>query len=237
MRGSVHAVIGASAPGILVLSQGVTFFQGAAMASISAGFAVLPDIDHSRSCASKALGAHVHGYVRRACKSVADSTTSVRDRRSFAETRLLKRDPYHRTVTHTLVAALGVGLCAYVMAHLGPVGVGSTAALGVLLLWPLYRRAVGGVVLWSAVTAVSAVVLLGPWLMALAVGGGYLSHLVADACTKAGVPLLWPLRIKGKRWWRIRFLGSLVTSGSSRENGPAVGVALVVNALLLLLRF
>lgn len=43
------------------------------------------------------------------------------------------------------------------------------------------------------------------WI-AFAIGFGYLAHILGDALTVAGVPLLFPFKIKGKRWYDIRIL-------------------------------
>jgi membrane-bound metal-dependent hydrolase YbcI (DUF457 family) len=83
------------------------------------------------------------------------------------------------------------------------------------------------------VVSLGAATILTPWLITLAAAGGYASHLAADACTKAGVPLFWPVAIREKRWWNIRFLGSAVTSGTDQEKAPAVGVAVASNLFLL----
>ena len=43
----------------------------------------------------------------------------------------------------------------------------------------------------------------------VAVGAGALSHDLLDGCTTMGVPLLWPLKLRGMRWRRLglpRFL-------------------------------
>ncbi len=235
MRGTVHAAIGASAPVGLVATQHVSILQGFTMAAVSAGFALLPDLDHPKATASKALGAPVHKVVHGLCRVVVQASATRRDRSAISYQQVQKKDPYHRTLTHTLVASLAVGVLAYVLAYGFPMGAGAVAALGVLMLWPLYRKTVGLVVLSAAAAAVGATVLLSPWLLGIAVTGGCASHVVADGCTSAGVPALWPLKIKGKRWWRIRLLDSAVKSGSFHEKGPAVGVALASNVLLVLL--
>lgn len=235
MRGSVHAAIGASAPAALVLTGHVDPLQGAVMAAVSAGFALLPDIDHPAACATKALSKPVHLLVHGMCRAAVASTATGRDRSSIAWDKVHKRDPYHRTLTHTLLAAAVLAATGFLTALVSPVLSGMLAALGVFLLWPLRRMAIGPVVLGAAAAAVGSVLLLDPWLLALAIGGGYASHIVADGCTAAGVPALWPLAIKGKRWWNIRLLGGAVASGSGQEKGPAIGVALAINGLLLLL--
>lgn len=237
MKGSVHALIGASAPIGLVVTQNVTTLQGVVMAGIAAGFALLPDIDTPTSCASKALGGPIHKIVHRLCRSVVGATSLRRDRAYVQWMQISRRDPYHRSLTHTLAATLAVWAAAYGVARLHPIAAGFTAAFGVFLLWPLRRVAVGMVVAGAMAASIGAVVLLDPWLIALAASGGYVSHVVGDACTKAGVPMFWPIAIQGKRWWNIRLLGGTVVSGSTWERGPAVGVSLASNALLLFLYF
>jgi len=235
VRGTVHAAIGASAPIGLVVTQNASILQGAVMGAISAGFSLMPDLDHPKACATQALGKPVHKVVHRLCKTVVDATSVGRDR-SYIRWKLInKRDPYHRTLTHTLLASVVMGILVYVASLLSPVAMGAVAAFGVFMLWPLYRKSLGLVALGAAVCAVGAVLYLNPWLIALAVTGGYVSHVVADGCTAGGVPAFWPLRIQGKRWWNIRLLGGIVASGSAAEKGPAIGVAMASNALLVLL--
>jgi membrane-bound metal-dependent hydrolase YbcI (DUF457 family) len=41
-----------------------------------------------------------------------------------------------------------------------------------------------------------------PWL-GLAIGAGSVMHCLGDAITKMGVPFLWPIPIRGKRWYDI----------------------------------
>jgi membrane-bound metal-dependent hydrolase YbcI (DUF457 family) len=231
----VHAAIGVSAPVGLVVTQHVNVLQGFTMAAVSAGFALLPDLDHPKATASRALGAPVHKLIHSLCKAAVQASATRRDRSIISYRQIQKKDPYHRTLTHTLAASLAVGALAYLLAYIFPMGAGAVAAFGVLMLWPLYRKTIGLVVLGAAAAAVGATVLLDPWLLGLAVTGGYVSHVVADGCTSLGVPALWPLRIQGERWWNIRLLDGAVTSGSFQEKGPAVGVALASNALLVLL--
>ncbi len=40
------------------------------------------------------------------------------------------------------------------------------------------------------------------WL-GLAVGGGWFIHLIGDMITKMGVPMAWPIKIRGHRWWDV----------------------------------
>lgn len=235
MKGTVHAAIGASAPACLVVTQHVSILQGISMAAVSAGFSLMPDLDHPKACATQALGSPVHKVVHSLCKATVEATALGRDRSYVRWKKIKGHDPYHRTLTHTLAAALAVGVLTYGLAFTGPVAVGAVAAFGVLMLWPLYRKTIPLVILGAAAVATASSLYLNPWLVAIAVTTGYLSHIVADGCTSAGVPAMWPLRIQGKRWWNIRLLNGEVASGSTEEKGPAVGVAVASNILLVLL--
>lgn len=235
MKGTVHAAIGASAPVGLVVTQHVTIIQGVVMGAVSAGFSLLPDLDHPSACASRALGKPVHRAVHGLCRTVMKATALDRDLGYIRYQEGKGRDPYHRTLTHTLLVAVGLGVLAYGLTWLSMLATGVMAAFGVFLLWPLHRKTIGLVAACAAGAAVGAVLFLDPWLMALAVAGGYASHIVADGCTAAGVPALWPMRIQGKRWWNIRLLGGMVSSGSLEERGPAIGVSMAFNASLVLL--
>lgn len=43
-----------------------------------------------------------------------------------------------------------------------------------------------------------------PALLAAVVAVGMVVHILGDWLTPAGVPLAWPLRHRGKRWWMWR---------------------------------
>lgn len=238
MKGSLHVAIGASAPIGLVVTQHATIFQGAAMAAVSAGYSLLPDVDNRKATANVALGGSVHKFVHSLCARVYQATGTRRDR-AFAVWAAKRGwdDPYHRTLTHTFAAAALLGVLVYTLSAMSAVATGFIAAFGVFLMWPLHRGAVGPVVGVAVAASLGSAVLLDPWLMTLAATGGYVSHIVADACTRHGVPAFWPVPIKGKRWWNIRLLDSLVTSGSAQEKGPAVGVSLTANVFLVFLQF
>jgi membrane-bound metal-dependent hydrolase YbcI (DUF457 family) len=69
---------------------------------------------------------------------------------------------------------------------------------------------------WPAAVAVAAVTTLALWLAGLRwswlagwwwpglpLGLGCLVHVLGDACTSSGVPLLWPFVSQGRRWRRV----------------------------------
>jgi len=87
--------------------------------------------------------------------------------------------------------------------------------------------------LWGFVAAALLLSPLGLWEWRLWLGLclGYASHLAGDACTKSGIPLLYPNR----RRWHLLPPGLRLSTGSQAEE--VVLVALACLDLLLLLRF
>lgn len=228
-----HAVIGAAFP-VGFMAHGVSVPQCAAMAVVSAGFALGPDLDTPSSTASKALPAFVH----RATHSLSSASLASRrlstglDKRDFAWRARNGRDPAHRSLTHTAVCALAVGLAVSAAAttQIGAALVAALAAWVMRRLLPgrpvralrhheTFRRvgwlgllspAAAGALAWTADP--------GPVLTGVAAFLGWLSAVLADGCTKDGVPLAWPfLTVKGKRWWRFRFLGTRLETGGPGE--------------------
>lgn len=149
----------------------------AAGALLAAGAAVLPDIDLPGSSVSRTFGP--------ASRLTALGVAALAGG--------------HRQRTHSLAFVAVAGVAATVAGALGPWGAGATvglgAALAVRLVGPRAWRpalgplVVGALVAWSVATAIPA----GSWL-AGAVVIGCLAHLLGDAVTPEGVPLLWPLK-------------------------------------------
>lgn len=73
---------------------------------------------------------------------------------------------------------------------------------------------------------------LGFWWSAgvpLALSLGYASHILADGCTKSGVPLLYPRRTR----YHLLPRRLRITTGSLAEDGVFVALAVLLLALLL----
>ena len=182
MNGRNHALSGLLAwlavapPATQAMGESLGLPVLAAGALLSAGAAVLPDIDHPGSSVSRTFGA-------------ASKLTSL---------GVAALAGGHRQRTHSLVFVATIGCATALAAALGAWGAGATvgvaAALAVRLVGPRSWRGAlgplvaGGAVGWSVATAVPA----GGWL-AGAVVLGSLAHLLGDAITPEGVPLLWPL--------------------------------------------
>lgn len=56
------------------------------------------------------------------------------------------------------------------------------------------------------------------WL-AIVVGVGVFVHILGDTITKMGTPLLWPIKISGKRWYDVSLPAAIrITAGGTVEN-------------------
>lgn len=230
-------------------------------AAVCAGSALLPDVDcpGSLSLRDGSTAVRAFGVAGQVVGQLASRVSLLvynltRGRRDAA------RSGGHRTLTHTAVFAAAMG--ALVSAGAAAPGtvqlggrswaVGQLVALGVMWVslhlalfglferWAKRQRARYGLVavmlLSLLLTAATAAALPGrpggyPWL-GLAVGVGVAMHCLGDAVTKQGVPFLWPLAIRGKRWWEItlpRFLR--IRAGGAFESAvlmPALTVVTLV---------
>lgn len=170
------------------------------------------------------------------------------------------RNSGHRTFTHTLVFAilltLGVGAAASVTStftvreHEFVVGQVATlvimwaalhlAMFGLAEKWVKKNRRKYGLLFIVAISGGLTYLTVSqlppggyPWL-GFAVGFGSLIHCLGDAITKAGVPVLWPLPIIGRRWYEIR-LGPGFRAGGGFEYSvvlPLFTTVAIVSAFL-----
>ncbi len=191
-------------------------------AAVSAGFALLPDLDHPGSTVSRALGP-----ATRAASWVTSRASSVIRGKSCRHCAG-KAGGGHRGLTHTAAGAAGVG-CVVTGLH---VWLGGRAALVVVgfAVWLLahaamsskWRAKVGDVVLPGRFrvrgktahrfTAAVGSALLGVlamasvhdhrswWWIGIPAAWGCLAHSLGDALTYSAVPLCWPARIGVCRW-------------------------------------
>ncbi|MEU1761227.1 metal-dependent hydrolase [Micromonospora sp. NPDC005652] len=193
-------------------------------AACSAGYALLPDIDHPKSTIAGALGPITRVPSR------ATAWTAARLRQTGCDH--CARGPQrggHRALTHTAVFALALGaLLGWLAHHYGraaglPVfGVGvwlatypalsgrTRAEVAELVLgdnWPTGRRArrvagmVGSLLIAGLFVAGAwGLPADGWWWVGLAAGVGTFTHSLGDSLTRSGSPLWWPARIRGCRW-------------------------------------
>ena len=226
-------------------------------AAVCAGAALLPDLDHPGSLSTRdgatavrafgPLGEAVGHTLSAASLAIYNGTRGHRDP---------VKTGGHRTFTHTVAFAVLAGVAAWLgCMSSAPVGfAGRTWAAGQLvglgLMWAMLHLALIGLgekqvkrarsrwgllgvfALSGAVTAATAYFLPPahgyPWL-GPTVAAGCLAHLAGDAITKAGVPALWPMRVRGRRWYDVALPGMLrVDAGGVMANLVVPGVLVAV---------
>lgn len=171
------------------------------VAAVTAGWSLAPDLDHPGAVATR-WGGWVTGWLsvglRRLSAWAFAVTRTPRDRDS---------EGTHRHLSHTVVFAAVVGGVTVVGTALSPWwGVLVPAAVGTLLA----ARSLGRWVLVAGIVPVAWGLLVGGdelspvrgWIGG-AVALGCVVHILGDALTRAGVPLLWPVPIRGQRWFRV----------------------------------
>jgi membrane-bound metal-dependent hydrolase YbcI (DUF457 family) len=222
VMGPTHAISGAAA---WLVSSAVAAQLGGYMQSpielttytvACAGAALLPDLDTSGRVTKNRGGATVARTfgvaslflaecVEKASLGIYQVTKSKRDGR---------RTNGHRTFTHTwlFAAALGAGVGFLAERY------GRTAV--VIALFFLFGLGIRGLMAeaarssgWLMITALSGLAAYvaidtlpadrGYPLLGLSVGIGCLVHTFGDMITKAGCPVLWPLPIRGERWFEV----------------------------------
>jgi len=183
--------------------------------AVCAGAALLPDLDMSGRVLSGQGGAtvaHTFGRVSLFLAELLEKFSLV-VYRATRKRRDPDRDNGHRTLTHTLPFAAGVGWLTTAATGFG----GKWAVMGILfftlglaLRGVFHRFALRAG--WIVITVVSAGAAYATYLylpaergypmLGVAVGVGCLMHILGDLITSAGVPILWPIPT-GRRRWRM----------------------------------
>lgn len=244
MRALNHALFGANLGLIVSATAEMPTPLRLAYTAATTGAAVLPDIDSPNSTIARIAGRPGQALARRidgVCQRVYRATATPADPR--------RRDG-HRGLTHTLAFALGSGLITALLAWFGG---GLAITLGLLLFGALARRSLFGrartprhlgvrVILPFAV-ALAMLLFVSAWFprgteSALVFGSavtiGVLAHLATDWPTDSGVPLLWPIRIRGQRWFRWRLPRRWALHTGSAAEAP-IAVLFTAGALTQLL--
>lgn len=210
MMGHSHAVSGAmvwlaGCTGLAALGAPATPWHVLAGTVVCAGAALLPDLDTRQSTVAHAAGpvtwvlAASFGEL---AQIVHRATKTRRDR---------PNGDGHRALTHTVPFAVFMGALASVACAFGgrgPVAVilGLMVALGMRGLTGAKRRARHASILVAVAAALAALWLLptsGWWWMGIPIAVGCLVHDLGDATTNTGCPLLWPLLVRGQRWYLV----------------------------------
>nr|WP_133740190.1 metal-dependent hydrolase [Actinorugispora endophytica] len=181
----------------------------AAWAVLGAGAALVPDLDHPSSTVTRSQG-FVTGLLSRGARSLS---LAVYD---FTRTPADDSGGGHRHLLHTPAFAVAVGALTGLACQLSWWATTATVwFLSFLALRGLVRRLVRGgarrlLASWagSAVAAAAATALFlsswagqpPGWVVGAAVALGMVVHSLGDALTPAGVPLAWPVPVRGRRW-------------------------------------
>lgn len=188
-----------------------TIVTAVPFAAATAGYAMLPDLDHPGARASRLLGpvtVTLSRVIRWCSATLYRATKGPRDEKVTGK---------HRHATHTLAAAVVLsGLAAAAVAAGGPWAIvailvlGFVLAVDVLETWLLVLLLGAGGLWVSAVingslehAVARELTAAGEWI-AVAVGLGMFVHVLGDSVTISGAPWLWPLRIAGETWYEIR---------------------------------
>ena len=206
MLGKTHAASGACAGLALAPWVGAhTLPAAVVVATVTAGAALLPDLDHSGVRASRLLDpvtGVLSSLLRAASRWLYARTKGPRDERHRGE---------HRHLTHTLLFAVALGaLVAAGSAAWGVPFIAGTLVAGTLLavdalgdwLFPVAAVAAGMWLVPSGGDSLGELAGTSGWL-GVAVGVGCFVHCLGDACTLSGCPFLWPLPIGGETWAEI----------------------------------
>lgn len=211
-------------------------------ALVTAGAALLPDLDNTTSTAKNSLGplGLVLSYIFRTSSAIIQTVI-----------RTPRDDPNpnpHRGAWHTIPAAALLGFLTYLGTKIGGsielpligeiTGGGVFALIIAFLMTHLAlsglansfmkkikkSSAIGELIALAISFTVTASIFINIpadvsfWWLGVSVGFGMFVHILGDSMTTAGVPILFPLSaiIKGKFWWTTRFLG--IKAGGVVEN-------------------
>jgi hypothetical protein len=229
MMGPSHALSGAAVwlSGSLAVDYFAHYHQTplqlAVGTAMCAGGALLPDMDLSGRVLTDQGGATVAHTFGRVSLFVAECVEKL-SLGVYNLTRT-KHDPHlhngHRTLTHTLVFNVGVGVGVAALCN----AYGRWAVISVLFL--TFAMALRGLFArwaqragWVIVTLASAAAAFGVFerlpgergypVLGVAIGVGGIVHLVGDMLTSHGSPVFWPVPI-GRRTWRCVGLPDVVT--------------------------
>lgn len=252
MMGPSHALSGAAAwlTGVFVLEQtGVlnrqTPLELAVGTAVCAGGALLPDLDLSGKVTTGQGGAtvaHTFGRVSMVLAEIIEKFslgvyTATKTKRDS------DRDNGHRTLTHTIIFNVAIGLGTWQLA----LRYGKWAVLTIMFLMTglalrgLFDKwaAKAGWLIISGLSAAFAYYTYlhlhgdrGYPLLGVAVGVGGLVHLAGDVVTSHGCPLFWPVPLHRKTWHCVGVPNSMAVEVGGRVETVILRTVFTAIALL-----
>jgi membrane-bound metal-dependent hydrolase YbcI (DUF457 family) len=231
------AALGLAVAGFVPRMVGVEPSAGSVLtfAAVCAGAALLPDLDHPSSMATR----HFSVASWLASKAVRPLSGLVYD---LTKGRRDTGRGTHRGLTHTVVGAVLLGLGVNLASGRWgtPVLVGTLFVCVALAIKGLDELVPGPPSLVIAAGLTYGVEEFVPggtagtagWL-GTAVTLGMVVHSIGDAITVAGAPLLWPLPIRRRRWYPVGSPRPLRFRTGGRVESWLVAPALTVAVFLL----
>lgn len=235
MMGPTHAMSGVAAglgAAAIATHYGYIDFNVAetvVVAGITAGAALLPDIDHPSATLARTWGpvsTTISKIINKVSAGIVNVTGNSKDK---------KCSNGHRTFTHTLLFAV----IAAVLTYLAVATWETTAALVIFYILtslamqtllrdktramgPIVSNAIAGIATWSAYTMLPDT--MNATLLAAVVFVGCVAHMIGDSVTVSGIPALAPFIPVdgGKRWGDVHLLPRGLRV---RAAGPADTVA------------
>lgn len=215
---------------------------------IIVGASLMPDLDATNSTSINVLG--IVGTVL--SKAMRGFSAIIQN---IIKGPYDKSSDPHRGFWHTLVSAFLVGALFYALTSINielfaikdtPITIATFIVMFLLyisiqlslvsLFKPLYDKKKGkigklGTTVGAIVISFILVYLLPSNINYYWVGGavtfGWIAHLVGDMMTVSGVPILFPLKFKGKRWWNFRLpLG--IKAGGFIEKAILIPIFIII---------
>lgn len=212
MMGSTHCLTSALAAVSVAPLLGLGPGQTLASAVVAAGAGLIPDLDHHNSCATLAHGPVTKIFssdLRQLSQFAYRMTSTTWDDKSAAYSHDAKGT--HRYLTHTGSFAVALGLIIGLASGWTPFRLAivmlmiSFAIRGVCQFKP--NKKLDHWVVRTVIGAAGAyLVPMDHWTLGILITLGCLTHDLGDWMTKAGVPIFWPLKIRGMYWRRYRFV-------------------------------
>lgn len=231
------AALGLAVAGFAPQVAAVTPSPGSVLtfAAVCAGAALLPDLDHPSSVATRRFS--VFSWL--ACRVIRPLSAVVYD---LTRGRRDTGKGTHRGLTHTAVGALLLGLAV----TLASAAWGTPVLLATLFVClALAVKGLDALVPGPPSLVVAALLTFGvqEWVpggvggtagwLGTAVTLGMLVHAVGDAVTDAGVPLLWPVPVRGRTWYPVGSPRAVRFRAGGAVESWLVAPALTVGTLVL----
>lgn len=194
---------------------------------IIVGSSLMPDLDASQSTSINTLGPIGSGLSKMMRSTSSIIQSSIRSKNDSAHP-----DP-HRGFWHTILSGIMIGLITMSLTSVDVIVFSfkdtevtiamvivifiiyiSIQLLMASLFKKFYKKTKGSIKgklamkSSSLIVSIALLILLPSELnynwVGVAVAFGWIVHILGDAMTVSGVPLLFPFKYKGKRWWSFR---------------------------------